>query len=263
MNKKAIFYEISMAILSLIAVCVIVIDLTVNVTITEDKILMYVDNGIWFIFLLDYIIRLYISKNKWDFIKNNKLDLIAIIPFNAAFQTLRLFKISGLLRLLRLSKLVRIIVLFSKFNRITTTFIKTNHFNYTLFTTIFIILCGTVGIMVTENMKFGNALWWAFVTSTTVGYGDISPITAPGRIIAAILMITGIGFISILTGTISTFFLTKRTTNNEYKQKVIEGIKEQLDDFDNLTKKDIDNIYKVLIALRTEELQRETKGEGF
>lgn len=51
-----------------------------------------------------------------------------------------------------------------------------------------------------------DALWWSIVTCTTVGYGDISPSTLPGRIIAVFLMIVGIGLISMLTGTITTYF---------------------------------------------------------
>jgi len=67
--------------------------------------------------------------------------------------------------------------------------------------------------------SFDDALWWSFVTATTVGYGDISPVTTPGRIIAAILMLTGIGFIGMLTGVISTFFISKKRTNSLHQSE--------------------------------------------
>ena len=59
--------------------------------------------------------------------------------------------------------------------------------------------------MYAEGKNFFDALWWAIVTVTTVGYGDISPATGIGRVMAIVRMIFGIGFISMLTGTI-TFF---------------------------------------------------------
>jgi voltage-gated potassium channel len=54
--------------------------------------------------------------------------------------------------------------------------------------------------------SYGDALWWAIVTATTVGYGDVSPVTVEGRIIAVLLMLTGIGVIGIFTATVASFF---------------------------------------------------------
>ena len=56
----------------------------------------------------------------------------------------------------------------------------------------------------------GNAIWWTIVTITTVGYGDYSPSSTPGRILAVIIMFSGIGLISVLTGSISSIFTTKK-----------------------------------------------------
>ena len=65
-------------------------------------------------------------------------------------------------------------------------------------------------------MDFFDAIWWSFVTTTTVGYGDISPSTNIGRLIAAILMIIGIGLIGSLTSTITTYFINagKKTVDD-------------------------------------------------
>lgn len=62
--------------------------------------------------------------------------------------------------------------------------------------------------MYLEKMSFQDALWWSFVTTTTVGYGDLSPVTGLGRIVAAVLMLVGIGLIDSLTSSITTFFIT-------------------------------------------------------
>lgn len=57
---------------------------------------------------------------------------------------------------------------------------------------------------------FGDALWWAVVTVTTVGYGDRYPVTAGGRGVAVVLMLVGIGLIGVLTATVASYFVEQR-----------------------------------------------------
>jgi voltage-gated potassium channel len=59
---------------------------------------------------------------------------------------------------------------------------------------------------------FGDALWWAVVTVTTVGYGDEVPVTGAGRVVATCLMLTGIGLVGALTATIASFFVQQQHT---------------------------------------------------
>ena len=56
-------------------------------------------------------------------------------------------------------------------------------------------------------------MWWSIVTSTTVGYGDISPHTLVGKFAAVLLMLIGVGFIGILTSTITSYFAQEDTSN--------------------------------------------------
>jgi voltage-gated potassium channel len=78
-----------------------------------------------------------------------------------------------------------------------------------------------------------------------VGYGDISPTTNAGRIIASILMLVGIGFVGLLTGTIATYFLTDRKKEKTYKPELIETIQEKLNNFEFPSKEDLENMNKV------------------
>lgn len=77
--------------------------------------------------------------------------------------------------------------------------------------TVFIVFLGALGIMVVEPGigNFGDSIWWSVVTTTTVGYGDISPKSAGGRIIAGLLMLVGIGFLGMITGSIATYFVSR------------------------------------------------------
>lgn len=84
------------------------------------------------------------------------------------------------------------------------------------------ILSATFGMMYFERMNFSDALWWSFVTATTVGYGDLSPSTNTGRIIASLLMIVGIGLIGSLTSSITSFFLHNNDTRKNFSSDKVE-----------------------------------------
>ena len=76
---------------------------------------------------------------------------------------------------------------------------------------LLLILCGSLAFWVFEpKVSFADSLWWAVVTSTTVGYGDISPATFGGRMVGVLLMLSGIGFLGILTATVAGIFVENR-----------------------------------------------------
>ncbi|MCG8482239.1 MAG: potassium channel family protein [Clostridia bacterium] len=202
---KRFLYVMLMTLLTLTAVIMSVLDMLDSIDMNTSMFLYGLDLGILAIFAMDYFIRLIQSKDKKKFIIENVFDLLAIIPFNSMFRAFRF------VRLFRLFRLLRAAVFLKKFNRYISVFLKTNHFIYMVYLCIIVTLLGAISIYSVEKGKtiydFGDALWWSFVTVTTVGYGDISPSTGIGRWIAAILMLVGIGFIGMLTGTITTFFL--------------------------------------------------------
>jgi voltage-gated potassium channel len=81
--------------------------------------------------------------------------------------------------------------------------------------------------------SYGDALWWAVVTVTTVGYGDRFPVTPGGRAVAVILMLVGIGLIGTLTATVASFFVQEHTDANKAQlQAAHEDLGARLDDVD-------------------------------
>lgn len=81
---------------------------------------------------------------------------------------------------------------------------------------VLIIILGSILFRYFEsNLTITDALWWSVVTTTTVGYGDISPVTPGGRIVGVILMIFGIGFLGMLTATIASIFVENRIMENK------------------------------------------------
>ncbi|KQS63587.1 potassium channel family protein [Modestobacter sp. Leaf380] len=65
------------------------------------------------------------------------------------------------------------------------------------------VLAAAVGVSVLEGWGFGESVWWAFVTTTTTGYGDLSPLTVPGRVIGVLTMFAGIIGIGVIVGRIA------------------------------------------------------------
>lgn len=196
-------YEIVFGILAIISVIFAIIDIRSGLSSWQQ----YVDLSIWIIFVIDYAARLILSKSKKIFIKNNVLDLIAIIPFNSALRILRSFKFLRLLKFMKILKMARLIALLGRFFKKIKTFLDINGFKYILLFSIVLIFIGGLSISYIENKTLSDGIWWAFVTTTTVGYGDISPSTNIGRIIACILMIVGVGLIGSLTSTITSYFM--------------------------------------------------------
>ena len=250
-DKKIIMYEIVTAILALVSVFIVSIQFF-NILIPENVLntLIKIDDLIYVVFVIDYITRISLSKNKKDFIRNNKIDLISLIPFNAIFKSLRILKLN---KLLRLGRLVKISVLFARFKDDSRLFFKTNHFGYVLITTIILIVLGALAMSYLENMDIGDSIWWSFVTTTSVGYGDIYPTTNLGRIIAVLLMIVGLGFVGMLSGTIATYFLSQKKIKNSYRDIVLEDIKDKLDSFDDLSSDELDDICLVLKSLKSSQ----------
>ena len=253
-KSQRFLYELFMMILALVVVTITIIQLTMTLSSEMDRIITVIDNGIYILFLLDYFIRLIKSENKWSFIKNNKIDLITIIPFNSLFMALRIFRFLRVTEFLRAAKALKATVFINNMVKKVRIILRTNYFNYVLLITITLIFSCAAFISIFEDIKFKDALWWSFVTTTTVGYGDIAPTSDLGRIVAVILMITGVTFMGVLTGTISTYFLRKDRERNkgDYKYEAIEEIKERLDDFDNLSREELEIITKVLLSLKEE-----------
>lgn len=163
------------------------------------------NTAIWAVFAADYVIRLVASDDRRAFVRANVIDLIAVIPIDV----LR----GG--RLLRLVRLVRLARSASILWRVSADFrgvLRTNGLAWALTVTLLMMITGAVSIMAVEPAigTFPDALWWTVVTTSTVGYGDISPATNVGRTVAGVLMIVGIGTLGMITASIATYFVRQR-----------------------------------------------------
>lgn len=203
-------YNITICILAIFSVVLAVIDFNQGLSPGEKVI----EEIIYALFVLDYFVRLTIAQSKKKFFTGNLMDLIAIIPFHSTLRIFRTFKFFKVFRTvkfakaLRMTKIVRIASVAGRFAVKAKRFLNTNGFKYVLLLSVVSVGLAALCMMYLEKMSFQDAVWWSFVTTTTVGYGDLSPVTGLGRIVAAVLMLVGIGLIGSLTSSITTFFIT-------------------------------------------------------
>lgn len=224
-NIIYIGYEITMAVLSIASIFMIVLDYAKSIDITAYPYNVF-DNLILTIFTIDYFGRLIASKNKRKFITGNIWDLLSIIPVNQAFYFFRAARIFRIFILLKLLRLVRLVGLIGKLRK----FINTNGLIYYIYVSIAVLIIGASMYSISEQVDFATALWWSITTATTVGYGDISPTTSMGKLAAVMVMIIGIGFIGMLTSSISSFFISNDEVNLKEELAKLHNENVQLND---------------------------------
>jgi voltage-gated potassium channel len=198
-------YSIFMLVLTVLSLVIMVVLLLPLNQATLDVLRVY-DNVICVIFLVDFGVNLAASNPKREYFIGRRgwLDLIGSVP------SLGIFPISGLLRLARISRLARVARILSGNNRkeLVADVIQ-NRGQYALFITVLsalLVLTVSSVLMIQFESRSpdanittgGDALWWAFVTITTVGYGDQFPVTMLGRIVGVFVMFAGVGIIGSL-----------------------------------------------------------------
>ena len=200
--------------LIIFSISIFAIETLPNLTLRSLEILSYLEVVIVSIFTFEYLLRLIVSKNKIGFIFSfwGIIDLLAIVPFYLIAFGLDLDLV--FLRTLRLFRLVRIIKLarYSKsFTRIMLAFkIAKEDLLVAFGATSIMLIIASFGIYIFENPvqpdKFSSvfhSLWWALATLTTVGYGEIYPITLGGKLFTGIVLMIGLGIVALPAGIIA------------------------------------------------------------
>jgi len=198
------------------------------------------------VFLLEYVVLFYFSNDKIKFVKSHKIELIIVIfSFPIVPEGLAstgFLRFARLPRLLNALRFFRLAALLSRFGTTVKAIFNSKGLRFIVYATIAIVLFFGFLFYISEPdvQSYSDGLWWALVTITTVGYGDITPLTNLGRIIASSLMIMGIGFIATITAAVSSYFISsfndKEITINELGKKLdiiekeIKNLKKEIND---------------------------------
>ncbi|CAN5160984.1 potassium channel family protein [soil metagenome] len=171
----------------------------------------------WAVFAVDYVVRLILARDRSQWFLSHLLDLAIVV-----------------LPLLRPLRLLRLVVLVGALQKVVGNAIRGRVVVYTVSGAVLLVYVASLAVLEAERgapeahiTNFGEALWWALTTITTVGYGDLYPVTTTGRVIAALLMIGGISLLGTITATIASW-IVQRVAEDETEAHAVTAEQTEL-----------------------------------
>ncbi len=162
----------------------------------------------WAMFVGDYFARLILADNRREWFLLHILDLVIVmLPF------------------LRPLRMVRLVVLLGVLQRAVGHAVRGQILLYTVSGVLLLVYTGALAVLDAERRQagatidsFGKAVWWAITTITTVGYGNLYPITVPGRVVAVLLMMGGITLVGVVTASLASWVVQRVSDADTAKQ---------------------------------------------
>lgn len=174
-----------------------------------DKYILLTLGVIWIMFIVDYFVRLTLSTNKRIFFKRNVIDLISMaIPFTRPFLLLMYLSRLRWFRGRQGSSVrARLVAYAASFALM---------YIYVLSLAVYAAERNAAGATI---LNYGDSVWWAIETITTVGYGDMIPVTIAGRVYASLLMLGGVVIVGATTATVISYLSEKVQTVHKKSQE--------------------------------------------
>ena len=155
--------------------------------------------GVWAVYAVDYLIRLTIAERRADFVRRHLIDLAAVV-----------------LPVLRPLRLLRVLLVFDILHERMNTQLRSHVVSRVAVLVAFLSALAALAMLDAERTNpdanirsYGDALWWAGTTITTVGYGDRYPTTGGGRLVGFGLMLGGIALLGVVTAALASWFVEK------------------------------------------------------
>lgn len=214
-------FDIALLICIILSVVTVMLESVIGIQQQAGKILFALEWGFTIIFTLEYIARLIVVKYKRNYVLSffGIVDLLSILPTYLAIffygaQSLMIIRVLRFLRIFRIFKMVK----FVGESNILIQALKASRYKITVFMITIItsvVIAGTLMYLIEGGdngfTSIPRSIYWAIVTMTTVGYGDIAPQTNLGQSLAAIIMIMGYGIIAVPTGIVSAEMIQQKS----------------------------------------------------
>jgi len=197
------FTDLPLLILALALVPLLIVPAVVTVRPPWDDAILVADWAIWAVFAADFGVKLAVAPRRVEFLRRHWLEgLMVLLPFLRPLRALRVLRLARVAVALGFNvQVIRDILAQRGTKVIVAAVVGTLVIGATL---AYLAERGEPGATITT---FGDAIWWAAVTMTTVGYGDVYPTTPMGRGVAVALMLFGIAALSALTATVAAFLV--------------------------------------------------------
>jgi voltage-gated potassium channel len=178
--------------------------------------------ALYLVFVADYLARLYLASPRGKWFLRHLFDLaIVALPF------------------LRPLRLLSLAVVVDVFQRAVGDSIRGRVIIYTVFGAVIMIYAASLAILDVERhvpgahiTTFGDAIWWSITTVTTVGYGDLAPVSGAGRVVAVVLMMGGITLVGVVTATLASWIVQRVAEEDSANQAAtgaqIEELREEI-----------------------------------
>jgi voltage-gated potassium channel len=203
---------LALAVLFAVAYAVPIVDTSAGHSLTAAC--TVVEWVVWAVFAVDYLIRLSLTRDRRGFVRRHWLDLCAVVL--------------PLIQPLRLLRLVSTLLLVGRRARMASQIRVTTYVGGAV---VGLLMFGSLAVLSVErgspngNIRtLGDAVWWSFTTMTTVGYGDHSPTTGLGRVIAVGLMLSGIALLGVVTANIAAWFIERFEKDDVEERQQTEAI---------------------------------------
>lgn len=225
-------YALFMLILSILSLGGLAISAMGGLSAEQVSILQVADLVVCSLFFADFLWSIYHAPDRGRyFLRWGWLDLLSSVPMIDALRVTRVARIFRIVRLIRGIKATKILAQFILDRRAESAFLAA------LLLSILLVVASSIAILQFETGPSSNihsaeeAIWWAIATITTVGYGDLYPVTTEGRIVASLLMVFGVILIGTLSGFAAAWFLKPAEEARESELAVvlaeIRALKEQ------------------------------------
>jgi voltage-gated potassium channel len=207
-ERAASPYQFFVLGLSLFVLLTLVVRTTVQLDPPTASILDHADVAVCLLFFVDFLVSLARAPDRGEYLRRwGWIDLLSSIPLADQLLWGRAARVLRVLRVLRAARASRILAGFILRRRSESAFLAV------ALLSIVCLILGSIAILQFEAGTGSNietaedALWWAAVTITTVGYGDKYPITTEGRLVAVALMVAGVGLFGTFTGFVASWFV--------------------------------------------------------
>lgn len=209
-------FELAMMLLSLLSVVIVLVMTFGRLDGETYRLLFFIDTTICLIFMANFFIGLFRARDKTYYLRHHWIDFIASIPAIEALRIARVFQILRVIRLIRMSRSL-LLPLIKQRKQTTLASLLVAMVTILTFASIIILLVesGTEGANIQTAEQ---AIWWALVTISTVGYGDYYPVSTAGHIVGGIVIVSGVSFFGVISGYMASVFVAPDETERQERQ---------------------------------------------
>ncbi|MEM4280829.1 MAG: ion channel [Candidatus Caldarchaeum sp.] len=252
-------WEIAGSTLAAASICLILIEYFVELGFAELVVVMAADGFVVAVLLADLIRRARVSGNTPKYILSCWYEVVALLPLAFFYFLETQTLIGAVLRGFRLLRLLRLAVAIARTARTVqhiSEVVRRSRIAYLLAVSAAFIFVGTVSAYILEAdvpgskiSDLGDAFWWSLATVTTVGYGDVVPVTLAGRVIGSILMVTGIAVLGVFISTLGSTLVATSKNNESTISEIKNIIKNKVDVLETLSEDEVNRLIELIKTL--------------